>query len=187
MSNIIGAISGYALVLSFVLTTIYVYSTTKFKAQIEKGNTISDFGISKRIRPYILEGCISIALLNIPFMYGLNSKFGLVNMPFVLLFGGLASIFLVFTGLSVAKPVSGKHRFFARGFMAFLLFDGISLGLFMLRYDPLMGKVILAVNSITILVAPLMLFRYRESGITEISFLGLNSLWILIVATLLLI
>jgi hypothetical protein len=188
-AHIVGALAGYIIVFLFILTALYAYSTTGFKLKLsrENTNTISDIAANPAIRPYVQAGCYIIALLNIPFMIGLNSRFGLFTSPVAMIVGCLSSALLVFTGLTVALPRSYEHYFFSLGFCGFLFFDGIIVSSLLLRYVPSFGWVNIMIDAVTLITAGYMLLKYKLSGVSELSFLGLNSLWIILSATAMLI
>jgi len=183
ISVLVGAISGYAVVVLFIAMAVYTYSTAGFKSDIMHGNTISIFGEDPKIRPFIQTGCISSAMLNFFYLYGITAKYGSLNIQTTLVYGFLSSIFLAITGLTVSKPKSPLHRIVAWGFMVFLLLYGVSSGILVIKSNLVMGEIMLVINYITILAIPPLVFKYKNSGITELSFLGFNALWLLIGTT----
>jgi hypothetical protein len=180
---LIGGISGYLIVLSFVATVIYVKLLLK-NFDPKKYDTISDYGKDNKIKPYITFACILISLLNIPFMLGLYSSFVSSSNHLPLIFGSLASLFLILTGLSVNHPDKKYHHYFAYSFMALLVADGFFISLSVLKASPIIGILGIGIAVVDSLISLLLLFKLRTEGIAEITFLTLNSIWIILFSTM---
>jgi len=143
--------------------------------------TISDFGTIKEIRRIITLGCFIIGILNIPFSLALNSLidgglgFTLNN------FSALTSISLVLTGLTVNKPKGKPHYFFSKVFFGvFYIFEAL-VSFKLLAVDLYWGQVLISILMVNLVTTiGLFLKQKKINGIIEISYLGFNSLWLLI-------
>jgi hypothetical protein len=180
---LIGGISGYLIVLSFMATVVYVKLLLK-NFDPKKYDTISDYGKDNKIKPYITSACILISLLNIPFMLGLYGSFVSSSNHLPLIFGSLASLFLILTGLSVNHPDKRYHVYSTHAFMVLLVIDGFFISLSVLKASPIIGILGIGIAVVDSLISLLLLFKLRTEGIAEITFLALNSIWIILFSTM---
>jgi hypothetical protein len=190
MREMIGEISGYLIVLTFTAVALIIRKMRSRKKEVYSHHTISDMGIYPEIRRVITYGCIIIALLGLPFMYSLDLKIGLFSSQPTVLFGILASIALIFTGFTVGRPDSLAHNAFSYIFMISLFLYGLGINLLALnsfRVLAIAAIFMLAANAFITVPSLIrcLIYKQRPNGIIEITYLGLNSIWIMMYAIVL--
>ncbi len=185
LMNSVGAIAGYLIVLLFAILATYTYSIHGIKNKVRVWSTISHHGKNHKLRKVIQIGCISIALLNIPLLIGLSSKFNLVYSPIIVV-GILASIFLFLTAISVRWCDSKIHVISAYCFFVFSVLYGLFSGFFMFSHISFLGTMEIIVIGLMLVTIPFLFYEHEAKGFTEVTFLSLNAILILLMATALL-
>jgi len=134
------------------------------------------------MKPLVIFFCTSIALLNGPYMYGLNLKFNLKSNIFSIISGVLASLFLILTGLTIAEG-SPIHTIFCLMFCMFFILYEIFVSFSASKTNPSLKIIGLSIVGCNLLLTLILFILYGLTGITEITFLGLNCIWLIIFAT----